>query len=86
MLPLDTKEFQPSSLSAEQQRSEMRWFVLAADRLRLNGIREVRVISEDLATHHYESAVLAKAFLKSPVSASYTTSYRKAHWSAGSDK
>lgn len=58
------KEFQPSSLSAEQQRSEMRWFVLAADRLRLNGIREVRVISEDLATHHYESAVLAKAFFE----------------------
>jgi len=56
------KEFQPSSLNVEQQRAELRWFVLAADRLRLNGIREVRVISEDLATHHYEANVLAKAF------------------------
>jgi len=53
------REFQPSTLTLEEQRDEMRWFAEAAKPFR--GIT-VRVVSETIATHEYESKVLAEAF------------------------
>ena len=52
-------EFQPSSLSADEQRAELAWFTRAAEPFR--GMR-ISVVSETLTTHEYESEVLAKAF------------------------
>src|SRR6266540_260081 len=52
-------EFQPSTLSKEEQMKEMEWFAKAAQPFR--GM-EVDVLSEDIPTHEYESKVLAKAF------------------------
>ena len=53
------KEFQPSTLSKEQQLKEMEWFVNAAKPFK--GM-EINVLSETIPTHEYESKVLAKAF------------------------
>ncbi len=53
------EEFQPSSLSKEQQQAEMQWFVDAAKPM--SGM-EINVLSETIPTHSYESATLAKAF------------------------
>jgi glycerol transport system substrate-binding protein len=55
-------EFQPSTLSQQQQLAEMRWFMEAANRLKAQGVREISVVSETLTTHEYESRTLAKAF------------------------
>ena len=55
-------EFQPSTLSKEQQLAEMRWFIGAANRLKAQGVREISVVSETLTTHEYESRTLARAF------------------------
>lgn len=52
-------EFSPSTLTAEQQAQELAWFTEAAQPFR--GM-EINVASETLATHEYESQVLAKAF------------------------
>lgn len=52
-------EFQPSSLSKAEQMKEMEWFIKAAEPFR--GM-EIKVVSETIATHEYESKVLAKAF------------------------
>lgn len=54
-------ELQPSSLSAEQQRRELQWFVEAAQPFR--GMT-VRVVSENIHTHWYEANVLAPLFSK----------------------
>jgi glycerol transport system substrate-binding protein len=56
------QEFQPSSLSKQQQLDEMKWFIEAADKLKKKGITEINVVSETLDTHVYESKTLAKAF------------------------
>jgi len=56
------KEFQPSSLSKQQQLDEMKWFIEAADKLKKKGIKEISVVSETIDTHVYESKTLAKAF------------------------
>ena len=53
------REFQPSTLSKEQQLAEMDWFVKAATPFR--GM-EINVLSETIPTHEYESKTLAKAF------------------------
>ncbi|WP_233266445.1 ABC transporter substrate-binding protein [Cobetia sp. L2A1] len=53
------KEFSPSTLSKDEQMSELEWFIKAAEPLR--GM-EIKVASETLTTHEYESKVLAKAF------------------------
>ncbi|KAA5605215.1 carbohydrate ABC transporter substrate-binding protein [Roseospira marina] len=53
------EEFQPSSLSREEQRAEMAWFVQAAEPF--VGM-EINVLSETIPTHEYESRVLSKAF------------------------
>ena len=55
-------EFQPSTLSKEQQLSEMKWFIEAAKKLQAKGVKEISVVSETLTTHEYESKTLAKAF------------------------
>ncbi|MDM0076282.1 ABC transporter substrate-binding protein [Variovorax sp. J2P1-59] len=55
-------EFQPSSLSKEQQTAEMKWFIDAAKKLQDKGVKEVSVVSETITTHEYESKTLAKAF------------------------
>jgi len=52
-------EFQPSTLSQEQQMEEMAWFVEAAKPFA--GMR-IKVVSETITTHEYESQTLAKAF------------------------
>ena len=52
-------EFQPSTLSKEEQMEEMRWFIEAAEPFR--GM-DIRVVSETITTHEYEADVLAKAF------------------------
>ncbi|MEK0364291.1 ABC transporter substrate-binding protein [Pseudomonas sp. CBC3] len=52
-------EFNPSTLSPEQQMEELRWFIKAAEPFR--GM-EINVASETITTHEYESKTLAKAF------------------------
>src|SRR5688572_33014150 len=53
------EEFQPSTLSREEQLQEMQWFVNAAQPFQ--GM-EINVLSETIPTHTYESEVLTKAF------------------------
>lgn len=53
------ESFQESTLTSEQQLEEMAWFTKAAEDFR--GM-EINVASETIATHEYESQVLAKAF------------------------
>jgi len=55
-------EFQPSTLSSEQQLQEMQWFIKAADELRKKGVTEISVVSETITTHEYEAKTLARAF------------------------
>jgi len=52
-------EFQPSTLSKEDQMKEMEWFIKAAEPFK--GM-EINVLSESIPTHTYESEVLTKAF------------------------
>ena len=54
------EEFQPSTLSKEEQLKEMEWFINAAKPF---AGMEINVLSEGpLGTHDYESQVLTKAF------------------------
>ena len=53
------QEFQPSSLSKEEQLKEMEWFIKAAEPFR--GM-EISVVSETITTHEYEAKTLARAF------------------------
>ena len=55
-------EFQPSTLTKDQQMTEMKWFIEAAKKLQAKGVKEISVVSETLTTHEYESKTLAKAF------------------------
>ena len=52
-------EFQPSTLSKEEQLKEMEWFIKAAEPFK--GM-EINALSEGIPTHTYESTVLTKAF------------------------
>ena len=52
-------EFQPSTLSKADQMKEMEWFINAAKPFK--GM-EIKVVSETIPTHEYESKVLTKAF------------------------
>jgi glycerol transport system substrate-binding protein len=52
-------EFQPSTLSKAEQMKEMEWFIDAAKPFK--GMK-IKVVSETIPTHEYESKVLAKAF------------------------
>ena len=52
-------EFQPSTLTQEEQMKEMAWFIKAAEPFK--GM-EIKVVSETIPTHEYESRVLTKAF------------------------
>ncbi|MEM6987458.1 MAG: extracellular solute-binding protein, partial [Pseudomonadota bacterium] len=52
-------EFQPSTLSKDEQQAEMDWFISAAEPY--SGM-EINVLSEGIPTHSYESEVLTKAF------------------------
>ncbi len=52
-------EFQPSTLSKAEQMKEMEWFIEAAKPFK--GMK-IKVVSETIPTHEYESKVLAKAF------------------------
>ncbi|WP_409525772.1 ABC transporter substrate-binding protein [Nitrincola sp. MINF-07-Sa-05] len=54
-----TQEFTASTLSREEQQAELEWFIEAARPFR--GMT-IRVVSERIDTHWYESNVLAKAF------------------------
>jgi len=53
------EEFQPSTLSRDEQLAEMEWFIKAAEPF--VGI-EINVLSETIPTHTYESEVLTRAF------------------------
>ena len=53
------QEFQPSVLTEAEQQSEIDWFITAAKPF--VGM-EIKVVSETIGTHEYESKVLAKAF------------------------
>src|ERR1700731_3430721 len=55
---IDT-EFQPSTLSKDDQLKELDWFIKAAAPFK--GMN-INVVSETIDTHVYESKVLAKAF------------------------
>ncbi|MGH1480230.1 MAG: extracellular solute-binding protein, partial [Geminicoccales bacterium] len=52
-------EFQPSTLSADEQKGEMEWFIKAAEPF--VGM-EINVLSETIPTHEYESKTLTAAF------------------------
>ncbi|MGA2551955.1 MAG: ABC transporter substrate-binding protein [Burkholderiaceae bacterium] len=52
-------EFQPSTLSKDQQMAEMQWFINASKPFK--GM-SVRCVSEILSIHEYESKTLTKAF------------------------
>lgn len=52
-------EFQPSTLTKKQQTKEMKWFMNAAKPF--VGMH-IKVVSETIPTHEYESKVLTKAF------------------------
>jgi len=56
------QEFQPSTLSKEQQLAELKWFISAAAQLKAQGVNEISVVSETITTHEYESKTLARAF------------------------
>ncbi len=53
------EEFQPSTLSKDEQMKEMEWFIKAAEPFR--GM-DIRVVSETIPTHEYESKTLTQAF------------------------
>lgn len=53
------EEFQPSTLTKEEQLKEMEWFIKAAEPFK--GM-EINVLSETIPTHEYESKTLTKAF------------------------
>jgi glycerol transport system substrate-binding protein len=53
------QEFQPSTLTKEEQLAEMEWFIKAAEPF---AGMEINVLSEGIPTHAYESDVLTKAF------------------------
>ncbi|WP_150912990.1 ABC transporter substrate-binding protein [Marinobacter halotolerans] len=53
------EKFDDSTLTKEEQMKEMEWFIQAAEQFR--GM-DINVVSETIATHEYESNVLAKAF------------------------
>ncbi|MBT8145460.1 MAG: carbohydrate ABC transporter substrate-binding protein, partial [Gammaproteobacteria bacterium] len=52
-------EFQPSTLSEQQQLDELAWFIEAAKPF---AGMEIKVVSETITTHEYESQTLARAF------------------------
>lgn len=52
-------EFQPSTLSQEQQMAELNWFIEAAKPF---AGMEIKVVSETITTHEYEARTLARAF------------------------
>jgi glycerol transport system substrate-binding protein len=54
-------EFQPSTLTEEQQLQELQWFIDAAKPYR--GMH-IKVVSETITTHEYEAQVLARAFFE----------------------
>lgn len=54
-------EFQPSTLSKSDQLKEMEWFIKAAAPFK--GMK-IKVVSETIPTHEYESRVLTKAFME----------------------
>jgi glycerol transport system substrate-binding protein len=53
------EEFQPSTLTRDEQLAEMEWFINAAEPFQ--GM-EINVLSETIPTHEYESNVLTRAF------------------------
>ena len=54
-------EFQPSTLSEQAQLEELKWFVEAAKPYQGMAIK---VVSETITTHEYESQTLARAFFE----------------------
>lgn len=56
------REFKPSTLNRQQQLDEMKWFIDAAAKLKKKGVVSIKVASEQIDTHLYESKTLAKAF------------------------
>src|SRR5204863_9721465 len=57
-------EFQPSTLSKEQQAAEMKWFIDAAKKLQAKGIKVISVVSETITCSEYELKTLGMAFVE----------------------
>src|SRR3546814_1509237 len=55
-------DFQPSTLSKDQQLAEMTWFIEAANKLKEQGVDELSVVYEHITTNEYESTTLTKPF------------------------
>ena len=53
------EEFQPSTLSKDDQMKEMQWFINAAKPF---AGMEINVVSETITTHEYEAKTMARAF------------------------
>lgn len=53
------EEFQPSTLTRDEQLAEMEWFIQAAEPF---AGMEINVLSETIPTHSYESETLTRAF------------------------
>jgi glycerol transport system substrate-binding protein len=53
------EEFQPSTLSKDEQMKEMQWFINAAKPF---AGMEINVVSETITTHEYEAKTMARAF------------------------
>jgi glycerol transport system substrate-binding protein len=57
------EEFQPSTLTKDQQMKEMEFFINAAKPfVKMSQDDPIRVVSETIPTHEYEAKVLTKAF------------------------
>ena len=57
------QEFQPSTLTKDQQMKEMEFFINAAKPfVKMSQDDPIRVVSETIPTHEYEAKVLTKAF------------------------
>lgn len=67
-------EFKPSTLSDAEQLKELEWFIKAAEPFR--GM-DIKVVSETLTTHEYESKTPPRRSPKSPASRSPMTCCRK---------
>ncbi len=57
------EEFQPSTLTKEEQMKEMEFFINAAKPfVKMSQEEPIRVVSETIPTHEYEARVLTQAF------------------------
>ena len=66
-------EFQPSTLSKDQQLAEMKWFIEAAAKLKAQGVNEINVVSRPSPPTSTSPRPWPRPSARSPVSRSLTT-------------